>query len=188
MKKVEVVGLHKNNIVHKNMKHKLRKQLIFSVVFFCFLMFSLLYGSYVNSSLSEVCKDVFSPIAELYNSDNSATFVNASNYYVKDKKFIVPIRTSLVENVNGIIHFTVQESIMVYAPASGIVAEEGTTSSGKRYIKIKHSDTCHSVIENVDVVGVCVGDGVKQGKEIATAKTDSVVVLLYMKMKILLQV
>ena len=57
---------------------------------------------------------------------------------------------------------------MVYSPANGVI--ESIDIVGDRVIKIKHSDTLYSIIKNINIVGVKVGDIVTQGKEIATAK------------------
>ena len=51
-----------------------------------------------------------------------------------------------------------------------IVKDVGITNNGIKYIKIKHSESITTLIENVDIVGVEINEFVKRGQDIATAK------------------
>ena len=75
----------------------------------------------------------------------------------------------------------VNNSIMVKATEGGVVEEVGTTLDGVKYIKLKHALDVHSVVENLDIVGVAEGDIIKKGQDIATAKVgESIVLKLYL--------
>ena len=166
MKKANIVSLYKHNIVHKNTKNLQLKQLIISFVICIISVFSFVYLGIVNKEISTSIK-TFNPISELYRDVETASFVSAENL-----SFIVPIKTekSIVNSDN--IQFEVTSSIMVYATCDGVVCDIGIDNY--KYIKIKHTNELISVITNIDVVGVKVGDVVKQGKEIATVKPNKV--------------
>lgn len=162
MKKLNVINLYKINIVHKNIKNKQLKLFAYSLLI-CFVsVFLFSYFTLVNKNISTAVK-VFNPIAELYRDVEAASFVGASN-----NEFIVPIKTEKYKiNPNNIV-FEITSSIMVYAPANGVIFS--IDDGQNKLIKIKHADDLFSCIENVEIVGVKVGDIVKQGKEIATGK------------------
>ena len=124
-------------------------------------IFSFVYMYNVNDVVHDSAK-VFNPISELYRDVEVASFVNG-NF-----SFIVPIKTDQYVIGDNSIEFKVGSSIMVYSPANGMI--ESIDGSNRKTIKIKHSENVFSVISNVEIVGVKVGEIVKQGKEIATAK------------------
>lgn len=169
MKKLEIVNLYKHNIVYKNIKNLHKKQMIISLIVCIISVFSFCYLSVVNNDIKKSV-GVFNPISELYRDVETASFVSAGTI-----NFIVPIKTEKYNiNLNS-IDFEVGASIVVCAPADGIVAEICDNKDGKKCIKIKHGEKLNSVINNVEIVGVKVNDFVKQGKTLATAKVGTVV-------------
>ena len=173
MRKCDLINLYKHNIVHKNVRYKQIKSCSKSCIAFILIMLSFTYLYKVNSVFQRTAK-VFNPISELYRDVEVASFVDSTNV-----NFIVPIKTdSYIVNSDNIA-FKVSSSIMVYAPANGIV--DYISSDYEKVIKIKHSNELFSIIKNIDIVGVRVGDAVKQGKEIATARPGQVV-SLYIEM------
>jgi hypothetical protein len=120
----------------------------------------------VNGGIKSAAK-VFNPISELYRDVEVASFVSNGNV-----NFIVPIKTDNYVIYDNCIEFKVATSIMVYAPENGVI--ESIEGVNKKIIKIKHFEGLYSVISGVEIVGVKVGDIVKQGKEVATAKHGDV--------------
>ena len=161
MKRLNIVNLYKHNIVYKNIKHRQINLLIMSLIICMVSIFSFVYMYNVNDVVHDSAK-VFNPISELYRDVEVASFVNG-NF-----SFIVPIKTDQYVIGDNSIEFKVGSSIMVYAPANGVI--ESIDRSNRKTIKIKHSENVFSVISNVEIVGVKIGEIVKQGKEIATAK------------------
>lgn len=166
---MEIVNLYKHNIVHKNIKNRQPKLFLYSLLVCIVSVMSFVYFSNVNSDIKQTTS-VFNPISELYRDVEVASFVSANS------NFIVPIKTDKYTiNLNS-IDLTVTSSIMIFSPANGVVAS--IYGENEKVIKIKHSDTLYSIIKNVNIVGVKVGDKVNQGKEIATAKVGEVVTLM----------
>lgn len=170
MKRANIINLYKHNIIHRNIKNKQRKDFYFAFSIFAVVLFLSSYLYFVNESV-EKSVEVVNPISELYRDVEVASFVNGGVVNI-----ILPIKSSKCEVMDNVINITVTDSIMVYAPASGVV-ESVDDLNGKKTIKIKHSETLATVVENIDIVGVKVGDVVKQGKEIATASTGMIVKL-----------
>jgi len=169
MKKIEIVNLYKHNVVYKNIKNLHKKQTLAALVMCVISAFGFCYFNLVNSDIKNSIS-VFNPISELYRDVETASFVSVGNV-----NFIVPIKTEkYVVNSNS-IDFEVSTSIMVYAPADGVIVEIGDNDNLGRYIKIKHGDTLFSIINNVDIVGVKNNETVKQGKMLATAKVGSII-------------
>jgi len=164
MKKVEILNLYKHNIVYKNIKNINIKRFVVSFVLCVVAIFSFCYLNNVNSIVQE-STNVFNPISELYRDIEVASFVSAGSV-----NFVVPVKTENYIINNDNIEFEITSSIMIYAPANGIIDEIGNYGQNGKYIKIKHGDKLFSIINNVDVVGVKQGDAVKQGKTLATAR------------------
>lgn len=169
MKKSNIVNLYRHNIVHKNIKLRQPKLCFYSFLICVVFAFLFVYMCNVNMSIDTSVK-AFNPISELYREVDVALFVDSANV-----NFIVPIKTDSYILNNDNIEFKVSSSIMVYAPANGVI--ESISNGYDKVIKIKHSDKLFSIIKNVDIVGVKVGDCVKQGMEIATAKPERNIIL-----------
>jgi hypothetical protein len=165
MKKINIVSLYKHNIVHKNTTKIQAKNFIISLVVCIITVFSFIYLGIVNEDV-KISTNAFNPISELYRDVEVASFVSGDNV-----SFIVPIKTEkYVINLDN-IEFTSTSSIMIFASCDGVVEDIGNDKY--RYIKIKHTNELFSVISNVDIVGVKIGNIVKQGQEIATVKPNS---------------
>lgn len=181
MNKAVIVNVYKHKIVHKNIKHKLKKQVIFSVSVFCFLLSILTYAKiFLDNSVSDIfgqATKVFNPISELYSEENGGVFVGGNAYFIltKDLEFSLPVRSGEYVINNGEISFTIKESIMIYAAESGIITECGESNFGTKYIKLMHNENIYSVVDNVAVIGCNVGDVVKKGREIAIGNTGDVI-------------
>ena len=170
MRGLPIINLYKHNIVHKNIKKINQKNFILSLIMFVVITGSLLYLTRVNSYVNDLVTNA-NPISELYREVDYLSFVDASSTNI-----IAPIKTDETTQNSNNIEFKVVASIMIYAPANGVVV--GINNGHNKSIKIRHASDLYSIIENVDIVGVKVGDVVKQGKEIATAKIGSKIKLM----------
>lgn len=183
MQKAVVLNVYQRKIINKNVKNKLKKQVIFSIVCFCFLVSQTMCAKVfldekANGLITSASK-LFNPLIELYSEDEEGYFVNNANAFVASQEltFMFPVRTGEVEVLDGEVLFKVNESIMVYAPEGGIVTECGISNFNTKYIKIMHNEHVFSIIDNVDVIGCNEGDIVKKGREIATAVQNNVIKL-----------
>ena len=183
MQRAIVLSINQRKIKNKNNKNKLKRQLIFSVVCFCLLVSQVMYarlflGENINSIIVSASK-VFNPLVQLYSEEQDGYFVSNKNIFVANYElsFMLPVRTNDVTVLDGEIALKIKDSIMVYAPEGGIITECGESNFHTKYIKIMHNEHTFSIIDNLDVIGCNVGDIVKKGRELATAKQDSVIKL-----------
>ncbi len=186
MNKAEIVNMYKHKIIHKNLKGKLKKQVVFSLCIFGVLASVLSYFKiFMNKNMEQIftsASQVFNPLSGLYNENESAIFINSGSYiFTKDLEFCLPVKSGKVEVKNNEVNITVQDSIMVYACEGGIVTECGISNSGSKYIKIMHSESIFSIVDNVDVIGCDQGDVVKKGREIGTCTPNSIVKISFFK-------
>ena len=178
MKMAQIILVKHNKIIkvtHKKFYKKLMYICAIGIV--AFVSIFTLGGTNIRQ-VGNYMGYIYDPVNSLY-SDNSSVVFTSSLMYSKDKlNFTLPIvgATSSVDN-KGNIQLTVKNSIMVKSPESGVVEEIGATLNGIKYIKILHAINIHSVIENVDMIGVRVGETLKCGQDIATAGEGKVVVL-----------
>ncbi len=181
MNKATIVNIYKHKITHKNLKGKLKKQIIFSVSIFsillCAVCYSKIFLAEKTNSVYRQASAIYNPLSKLYNEEDDAIFINNLNALIlsKDLHFILPVRSGDIKVTNGDVIITVQDSIMVYAPEGGIVAECGVSNFNTKYIKIMHNESIYSIIDNVEVIGCEKGDVVKKGREIATATPNSAI-------------
>jgi len=120
---------------------------------------------------------VYNPVNSLYNDTINVIFTSSAMTLEKDSlDFIIPIKGSLIDiDSDGTISFAVDKSIMVMSPESGVVDEISISNDGIKYIKIRHTLEMYTIIQNLDIVGVSVGEAVKKGQDIAIAKEGSIV-------------
>jgi len=120
---------------------------------------------------------VYNPVNSLYNDTSNVIFTSSAMTLEKDSlDFIIPIKGSLIDiDSDGTISFAVDKSIMVMSPESGVVDEISISNDGIKYIKIRHTLEMYTIIQNLDIVGVSVGEAVKKGQDIAIAKEGSIV-------------
>jgi len=183
-KKVVVLSLTKNEIIIKCKKKK-RSMRSISVYVSIGIILGLMSICFTNSFLSEQMAYVYNPVNSLY-SDNSNVIFTSGNVVGK-LEFSLPILGAGIENNNGVLQFTIGKSIMVMAPEGGVVNECGSTLDGVKYLKIKHTESVYSIIENVDILGVSQYDVVKKGQDIATAKIGEKVNLKIYENDVLVQ-
>ena len=113
----------------------------------------------------------------MYNDNSSVVFTDGMVLNEK-LNFSIPIVSSKVELLqDGTMNFVVVNSIMVKSIESGVVEEVASSTDGVKYIKIRHNYNYVSVIANLDIVGVNMGEIVTKGKDIATAKLGEIVSL-----------
>lgn len=170
MRKLEIINLYKHNIVYKNIKNINIKSCLLSLLLCVVAIFSFCYLANVNNDVKSSIS-AFNPISELYRDIEVASFVSGASV-----NFIVPVKTEkYVVNFDN-IEFEITSSIVIYSPANGVVEEIGNYNHNAKFIKIKHADNLFSIINNVDIVGVKVGDIVKQGKTLATAQCGDMII------------
>lgn len=178
MKKAEIIKITKKEIKIIKKKHKKRYLLgtlfAISIVLICNFVIT---GDDLKSLITRV-NYVYNPVNSLYSDNSSAIFTSGALIEKEALNFIIPIKTASfnVED-NGEMIFNVVNSIMVMACEDGVVEDTGFTLDGVKYIKIKHTMSVYSLIENVNIVGVAKGDVVKKGQDIATAIQGSQVKL-----------
>ena len=146
----------------------------FVLLFICIFSF----GGQAVQSVSGNMYYIYNPVNSLYSDNSDIVFASVQNILKEHLNFTLPLPSSEIEvDSSGTIHILVDKTIMVKATESGVVNEIGTSIDGVKYIKILHSPTITSVIENVEVVGVKEGDIVKSGEDVATARNGSKVSL-----------
>lgn len=168
--KVTILSVKKNEITIR-LKKK-RPQVVFYCVFFIIAFFTLIMtiDDSKNTIKNSMIK-IYNPVSSLYNDNSDIVFTNGGILEKDSVNLIVPIKGSIYEiERDGTIYFDIVSSIMVVASDSGVVANCGVGLDGTKFIRIKHSLGVETLIENVDILGAKVGDIVKSGQDIATAK------------------
>ncbi len=169
-----ILSIKKMEIIYKNKTKKhLHKYAMLAMFVPLFLVAFQFFGS---AELVASMSKIYNPVNSLY-SDSSDIVFTIANVQDRNLNFVVPIKGASVSIEEGDIRLSITNSIMVCAIEKGLVEEVGKTVDGTKYIKIKHSANIHSVIENLDIVGVERGKIVKSGQDIATAKVNSTVTL-----------
>lgn len=180
---LQIVNLYRHNIVYvrkvkKNIMKTYSYVLAFLLICAAAFSISLVQGEYYKI-LQTTIEYIYNPVNPLYNELGQIIFTSNSKYneynIEKDVVTIVPIISSKFSSQQDHIAFEILESVMIMAGADGIVETVDTTQEGLRYIEIKHSKSLTTRYENVEIAGVVPGDIVKQGQDIATAKTGEIV-------------
>ena len=171
IKKVTILSVKKNEITIC-LKKKYRPRLQISFVVIAVMMLCFVFGGTDVRTIGLTMSRIYNPVSSLYNDNSDVVFTNGT-LSSENLIFYVPLIANY-EIINGdTVVFTVTNSIMVKAPEAGVIKDIGVTNNGIKYIKIKHSETVWSLIENVDIVGVKENEIVSRGKDIATAKENS---------------
>ncbi|MBE5738218.1 MAG: hypothetical protein E7354_00580 [Clostridiales bacterium] len=175
MKSVQVLSVKKNEII---IKRPGRHRYSMLTVSLAIIVLSVIMLS--SESLSTIASSmvyVYNPVNSLYNDTSNVIFTSSAMTLEKDSlDFIIPIKGSLIDiDSDGTISFAVDKSIMVMSPESGVVDEISISNDGIKYIKIRHTLEMYTIIQNLDIVGVSVGEAVKKGQDIAIAKEGSIV-------------
>ena len=179
--KAKILSIKQNIIEIKTIK----KNKSFSIIPICaFVIVAILLCMSIDSvGITQIASSmcyVYNPVNSLYNDNSSLVFANAG-LVTGNTDFTLPIVSNKYEILgNGDIVIEVVNSIMVKAIESGVVEDIGISNDGIKYIRIMHSLDTHTIIENVDIIGVNEYDKIKKGQEIATAKLgDKVVVKIF---------
>lgn len=176
-RRVKILSLKKNEIIIR-VKKKQRNYMWSTLVVVA--LFFLVFAT-SNNILTDFRRDivrVVSPVTPLYSDNSDAVFTSASILEKDIVSLSVPIKNAKYEILSsGEVEFSIGTYIMVTSCDSGIVTDIGTSLDGVKYISIKHNNDIQTTIENVDIIGVKLGDIVKAGQDIATAKTNSKVIL-----------
>lgn len=173
MKTLELSNICKHEITNnfkKNIKKAKSKALL---MYLCVILLFVVNTGINTLNIVKNYNIINNPVNSLYNDNSDAVFTNND----KLLNFVIPIKGA-ISNIedDGSISFVVNNSIMVCATESGVVEDVGSTNDYVKYVKIKHTDGIYSILENLDLVGVCVGEIVKSGQDIATAKVGTRVV------------
>lgn len=175
---VEILSLKENKIIIKK-NNKTKKFLLpisLSVIVLFVTFFSI--GGTSIIGMRNYLSYVFDPVNSLYSDNSTIIFTSLSGNNKENLNFTLPIISGNVNvNTSGDIILEVTNSIMVKSIEGGIIEDVGMSNDGVKYIKILHSLSISSMIENVDMVGVKIGDNVKKGQDIATAKLGNIVTL-----------
>lgn len=172
-KRVSILSVKKNEITI-NVRKKSKVRLNFSI--FVILAITIVFGisSGELKTIGVSMSNIYNPVSSLYNDNSDVVFTNGL-LSSENLNFYVPIVGNYELLNDGTIVFTVANSIMVKSPEAGVIKDVGITNNGIKYVKIKHSESIWSLIENVDIVGVKENEIVSRGKDIATAKVGDCV-------------
>jgi len=175
----EVVSLSKKEIIYKNVRHKkYRAGVLFSLMLIVpmVVLGFIRYNDTETNSLYESVATLGNPNYLPYVDYTGIIFTDAEAYLNlnEDVALGLPITPIKVEEDKDKLLLTIGENLVVIAPEKGIVSDVGE-NNGVKYIKILHSKDVETIIENIDVSGVQVGNIVEKGQEIGTAKNDSII-------------
>lgn len=176
-KSVEIFGLKENKIVYKKVAKKQGVIVPISLAFIVIILVCFSFGGDFIKDIGDNVAYVFNPVNSLYSDNSELIFTSGSLVEKNSLDFIVPIKSDNVTCLGSSIDFVCTNSIMVMAVEGGVVREVGVTLDGTKYIKIQHSAEVESIIENVDIVGVAIGNIVKRGQDIATARVGDTISL-----------
>lgn len=168
-RKVQILSVSKNEIVIRRKKSK-RTSMFFMLAFIVLFVTCFVSNNSISSNFKDNVIKAYNPVSSLYNDNSEAVFTSGA--IDKDSISVtLPIKGAYGEVLSdGRIEFTVGSSIIVMACDSGKVEKVGETLDGQRYIQILHKSGLQSIVFNVEIVGVKVGDIVKSGQDIATTK------------------
>lgn len=171
VRKVEVLSLHKNEVIYKNIKNKVFKQMLIMLLAFIMPLSAMFFSQYgMDKSIFTNIINLSNPIYSPYIDTGGVSFVDGKVFEFDNKvlQFELPLASSQMEIKDDCISITVKESAFISAPEGGIISEVGE-ASGIKYIKILHSKDIESIIENIDISGVVVATVVKKGDKLASA-------------------
>lgn len=174
----EIISLSRKEIIYKNVRHKrLRTSAIFSLVLIIpmvvlgFIKFNDNEGSNLYESVVTLGNPNYLPYVDY----SGIVFTDAEAYLNLNEDVLLnlPAKPVKVEEDNDKLLLTIGENIVVLAPDKGIVSDVGEVD-GVKFIKILHSKDIETIVENIDVCGVQIGNIIEKGQEIGTAQNDSV--------------
>lgn len=177
--KIKVCSLTKKSIQHLYVKKINKHNFVICGIMFLMVMLSVLGIKYIDvfNGYDQLCTEIYNPIDALFNDNGGIVFTSKmlNNINKNNLKFVTPIKCSDISIVDDTINYVIDNSIMIIAPEDGIIKSIGYLPNGEKYIEIAHSKNIVSRLENIYITGVVTGQVVAKGKDIATARMDSVV-------------
>lgn len=177
--KIKVCSLTKKSIQHLYVKKINKHNFVTFGIMLLMVMLSVLGIKYIDvfNGYDQLCTEIYNPIDALFNDNGGIVFTSKmlNNINKNNLKFVTPIKCSDISIVDDTINYTIDNSIMIIAPEDGIIKSIGYLPNGEKYIEIAHSKNIVSRLENIYITGVVTGQVVAKGKDIATARMDSVV-------------
>ena len=177
--KIKVCSLTKKSIQHLYVKKINKHNFVTFGIMLLMVMLSVLGIKYIDvfNGYDQLCTEIYNPIDALFNDNGGIVFTSKmlNNFNKNNLKFVTPIKCSDISIVDDTINYLIDNSIMIIAPEDGIIKSIGYLPNGEKYIEIAHSKNIVSRLENIYITGVVTGQVVAKGKDIATARMDSVV-------------
>ena len=177
--KIKVCSLTKKSIQHLYIKKINKHNFVTFGIMLLMVMLSVLGIKYIDvfNGYDQLCTEIYNPIDALFNDNGGIVFTSKmlNNFNKNNLKFVTPIKCSDISIVDDTINYVIDNSIMIIAPEDGIIKSIGYLPNGEKYIEIAHSKNIVSRLENIYITGVVTGQVVANGKDIATARMDSVV-------------
>ena len=177
--KIKVCSLTKKSIQHLYVKKINKHNFVTFGIMLLMVMLSVLGIKYIDvfNGYDQLCTEIYNPIDALFNDNGGIVFTSKmlNNFNKNNLKFVTPIKCSDISIVDDTINYVIDNSIMIIAPEDGIIKSIGYLPNGEKYIEIAQSKNIVSRLENIYITGVVTGQVVAKGKDIATARMDSVV-------------
>lgn len=177
--KIKVCSLTKKSIQHLYIKKINKHNFVTFGIMLLMVMLSVLGIKYIDvfNGYDQLCTEIYNPIDALFNDNGGIVFTSKmlNNINKNNLKFVTPIKCSEISIVDDTINYVIDNSIMIIAPEDGIIKSIGYLPNGEKYIEIAHSKNIVSRLENIYITGVVTGQVIAKGKDIATARMDSVV-------------
>lgn len=177
--KIKVCSLTKKSIQHLYVKKINKHNFVTFGIMLLMVMLSVLGIKYIDvfNGYDQLCTEIYNPIDALFNDNGGIVFTSKmlNNINKNNLKFVTPIKCSDISIVDDTINYVIDNSIMIIAPEDGIIKSIGYLPNGEKYIEIAHTKNIVSRLENIYITGVVTGQVVAKGKDIATARMDSVV-------------
>ena len=180
--KAQVVAIYKHNIYSNHTKTKkhfsIRKMSYISLTLL--MIFVLVFGA-ISGEYKSVMSSVLYPITSLYSDKNDLQFTWSDSVINESEiSFQMPLVSSDVKVVDGSLIIRSENNGIVRSIEQGIVIEVAADLYSVRYVKVQHSETIFSIVENLYVVSVKTGDKVTKKTILGTSKiNENIIVSIY---------
>lgn len=194
MNKAIIITVEKQKIVYQNKSVTRKMSLVWSLSIFvaivaCFSCIKVM-NHHITNQLFEIAEAVYNPIHPLFSDSSDIGFASSTNVITlkntTDVKLSIPMRATSIETKSDHLEFLSNSSIMVLSPEDGVV-QVIDEENGEKYIIIKHSSSISTKLKGVDIIGVSVGQIVKQGQELATTKQGAIISMFVLENNMILQ-
>lgn len=158
-------------------KHKALKNSIFGMVFLCLLTFNVLF--IMDAINTPFTNRVLYTVQSIFKKPTDELFEDGSEVFFVAWLLNVPTDDGVLEFVSPVKHSAISKEgedlviqnagKVVYATERGKVSKLEYNDSGLKYMEITHPNGVVSSYENLDFVGVVMGDTVTKGQLIATS-------------------